>query len=488
MQSRFRLFQRLQWQLTLAYVSVTVVVVLVVEILGWLLLGLAFFLSFLWPQALAAESVKLTPQALVCFEHQPPDREQLKIWVTNLRAGLQNPQFRRDNGFGFSVGAAQEVVLAVTDPEGTALASAPDLAQPVNLMDGIQPDERAVWEYARQGFADPEHLNVRHPGGKVVVLAPIIDRNNQVHGLLYVRIVAPFHFREFAFNLIQMTLYQNLVILLGALVIGSVCGYLVGRRFSHRFQRFFIAAQAWSQGEFQTTIPDASTDEVGELAERLNLMAQDLNQVVQLRERVTLLEERARLARELHDTVKQQLFATTMQLGAATALMTRNPDAAASRIREAEKLTRQAQSELKNLIEELRTESHQPLDERLRQYATDWSRQSSIPCVFQVQGVFQLMPETQIDLVRIVQEALANIQRHSQARKVILKLIGSESGLVQLNIVDDGVGFDPQHIRSQGMGLKNMQHRAKNLPAGTWQLISTPGGGTEIVIQCKASI
>ncbi|HMZ78426.1 MAG TPA: sensor histidine kinase, partial [Acidobacteriota bacterium] len=300
--------------------------------------------------------------------------------------------------------------------------------------------------------------------------------------------VAPFHFREFAFNLIQMTLYQNLVILLGALVIGSVCGYLVGRRFSHRFQRFFIAAQAWSQGEFQTIIPDASTDEVGELAERLNLMAQDLNQVVQLRERVTLLEERARLARELHDTVKQQLFATTMQLGAATALMTRNPDAAASRIREAEKLTRQAQSELKNLIEELRTESHQPLDERLRQYATDWSRQSSIPCVFQVQGVFQLMPETQIDLVRIVQEALANIQRHSQARKVILKLIGSESGLVQLNIVDDGVGFDPQHIRSQGMGLKNMQHRAKNLPAGTWQLISTPGGGTEIVIQCKASI
>ncbi|MBI4784850.1 MAG: hypothetical protein HY785_26600 [Oscillatoriophycideae cyanobacterium NC_groundwater_1537_Pr4_S-0.65um_50_18] len=99
-------------------------------------------------------------------------------------------------------------------------------------------------------------------------------------------------------------------------------------------------------------------------------MAQDLNQVVQLRQRVTLLEERARLARELHDTVKQQLFATTLQLGAATALMASNPEVAANRICEAEKLTRQAQSELKNLIEERRTEPHQPLDEGLRQYAT----------------------------------------------------------------------------------------------------------------------
>src|SRR5439155_12671858 len=99
-------------------------------------------------------------------------------------------------------------------------------------------------------------------------------------------------------------------------------------------------------------------------------------------------EERNRLARDLHDSVKQQVFAVSMQIGATKVLLKRDVDAAEVRLNEAEKLVRQAQQELTSLIRELRPVALEGkgLVAALRELATSWAQQTGIVANLRVEG------------------------------------------------------------------------------------------------------
>jgi signal transduction histidine kinase len=114
-------------------------------------------------------------------------------------------------------------------------------------------------------------------------------------------------------------------------------------------------------------------------------MASELQQLVALRQNLATAEERNRLARELHDTVKQQVFATTMQVGAARVLVDRDPALAQARLTEAERLAHGAQRELTAILEQLRPGSYSrphssanSFEVALQSYVSDWSRQNDI--------------------------------------------------------------------------------------------------------------
>lgn len=95
---------------------------------------------------------------------------------------------------------------------------------------------------------------------------------------------------------------------------------------------------------------------------------------------LAVAEERNRLARDLHDSVKQQVFATSMQLGAARVLLQHNPEAARTHVVEAEQLAQQAGAELSLLIHELRPVAlgNKGLAEALQAYTRDWARQTDL--------------------------------------------------------------------------------------------------------------
>jgi signal transduction histidine kinase len=80
----------------------------------------------------------------------------------------------------------------------------------------------------------------------------------------------------------------------------------------------------------------------------------------------------------------------------------------------------------------------------------------------------------------IVQEALNNVLRHSQAKSVTVKL-KQKKGNVILEIEDFGCGFDPAQIGNEGMGLRNMRERA-TLAGGKFEVISSPGKGTRVIV------
>ncbi len=199
---------------------------------------------------------------------------------------------------------------------------------------------------------------------------------------------------------------------------------------------------------------------------------------------LAVAEERNRLARDLHDSVKQQVFATIMQLGAARVLLDRDAGAAREHLLEAEQLAQRSGAELSMLIHELRPLAlgDKGLAAAIEAYAADWSRQSNIKPDVRVRGDRALAPAAEYALVLVTHEALANVARHSHASSVIVDLdLGA--GAATLTIADNGGGFDPSVV-SRGVGLSSMRERLEAL-GGQLRVESQPGRGTTIVARCE---
>ena len=116
-------------------------------------------------------------------------------------------------------------------------------------------------------------------------------------------------------------------------------------------------------------------------------------------------------------------------------------------------------------------------NEVVRTYATDWAHSSGIGVQLDIQEIDDLPLEAEEALYRIMQEALANVTRHSRAEQAFIQ-IQQHDGEIQLSVRDDGVGFDKQPA-SSGMGMSSMQERAEAI-GGFTRITSQPGTGTEV--------
>ena len=216
-------------------------------------------------------------------------------------------------------------------------------------------------------------------------------------------------------------------------------------------------------------------DELREAHSKLETYASQVQEL-------TLVEERNRLARELHDSVKQQAFAASAQLGAARTALNQNPAAADDHMLKAEQLMDEVRAELNQLIHQLRPMAltERGLPAALHDWGGEWSRRSGIPLHVQVKGDHCLQEENEQALFRIVQEALSNITRHSKAAHAWVEMT-CEAGKVRLTIRDDGIGFTPASVQA-GVGLESMRERAGRLPGGRFVVHSSPGQGTSIEV------
>jgi signal transduction histidine kinase len=198
---------------------------------------------------------------------------------------------------------------------------------------------------------------------------------------------------------------------------------------------------------------------------------------------LAVVEERNRLARDLHDSVKQQVYAISMQLGAARALLAVSHQAYTP-VTEAERLAQQVGAELTTLIRALRPPGleRKRLDAALHEYVTEWSRQNGIAADVKVDGAPSLTLPGEDALFRVAQEALANVARHSQARHVRVEL-AHQADDVALIIEDDGAGFDPVGVE-KGVGLDSMRERLE-ATGGRLEISSQKGQGTRVIARMR---
>ncbi len=195
------------------------------------------------------------------------------------------------------------------------------------------------------------------------------------------------------------------------------------------------------------------------------------------------------MAREIHDTIAQGLIGIITQLEAADQARDRPVDRD-RHLGNAQRLARDSLAEARRSVEAsvpaaLESET---LPDALAVVARDWSELNGIPVDVTITGeVTNLHPEIEVALLRIAQEALANVAKHAGATRAGLTL-SFMGDVVTLDVRDDGAGFAvPEHgaADGSGFGLTGMRQRVARV-AGSLAIESEPGGGTAISARVPA--
>ena len=193
-------------------------------------------------------------------------------------------------------------------------------------------------------------------------------------------------------------------------------------------------------------------------------------------------EERNRLARDLHDSIKQEIFVIQTSAATVQARFDGDPAGARQALDQVRASARQAMTEMEVMLDQLRAVplENASLIEALKQHceALGFRTGARVELKFGNLPPSETLPPGGHEVIlRVAQEALANIGRHARASNVLVSLDSSQ-GHVELRIRDHGAGFDPNQSR-RGHGIENMRTRANEF-GGQFELASRPGGGTTV--------
>ena len=216
------------------------------------------------------------------------------------------------------------------------------------------------------------------------------------------------------------------------------------------------------------------------LVQRAALSVENMQLFEQTKE-LAVVEERNRVARDLHDSAKQKAFAALAQLGAVNGILKKDPSNAWSHLMEAENLVYEVIQELTFLIQEMYPMAlkEKGLATTLREYVFEWENRNGVMINLDIQNPRRLDLEMEQAIYRMIQEALANVARHSQSDQVDVSLVYNAEA-VAVTVADNGLGFDTKH-RAAGMGLRIIKERAESI-GGQACIESEPGIGTKVVI------
>ncbi|RRG06843.1 MAG: sensor histidine kinase [Lactobacillus sp.] len=303
----------------------------------------------------------------------------------------------------------------------------------------------------------------------------------------------------FTAQLMYIPLYVYLIV--GSLLVGAAITMIFYLLMHQQLRRIESKLALLGNGQyeadvFQTVVPTANAFDLDASVERLRQKMISLQQEIQtysdrpqlvdgVNKEEILTQERHRLARELHDSVSQQLFAAMMMLSALNEIAGK-PEKAAQlnkQLKLVEKIINEAQSEMRALLLHLRPISLEgkSLRQGIVQLLKELKTKIQLNMQWDISDV-QLSSGVEDNLFRIVQELLSNTLRHSQAKSLEVYLKQVEQ-MVVLKVVDDGIGFDMQKSNNAGSyGLNNIRERTASI-GGTAKIISFPDQGTSVEIR-----
>jgi PAS domain S-box-containing protein len=223
----------------------------------------------------------------------------------------------------------------------------------------------------------------------------------------------------------------------------------------------------------------ATADQVGVAVENARLYQQA--------EQLAVMEERERLAQDLHDLVTQSLYSLTLLAEAARRMIRAGkPERAIDHITRLGENAQDALKEIRLLVYKLRPHAleREGLVGALQQRLAAVERRAGVKAHLISNETIKLTAPLEEGLYCIALEALNNALTHAKASSVTVR-IQTVNDLVELEVKDNGIGFDPRRVRiREGIGLASMQERAKRM-GGTLCIQSSPGKGTLISVRVK---
>jgi two-component system, NarL family, sensor histidine kinase LiaS len=284
------------------------------------------------------------------------------------------------------------------------------------------------------------------------------------------------------------------------LLVGVRSGFVESRALKRRMRTLIEATMSWANGGLgHRIVVQGEEDELTELALSLNGMAERLEEHVAALQRLiekneelhqqaaglAKMEERSRLARDLHDSVSQQLFALGMTAGAASKLIEVAPERAKPLVVQTEEMAAKAQAEMRALLLHLRPVELEgrSLVEAAERFLQDVCPRNGLRYEFDVDVATRLGEGIESHLFRIIQESVSNVVRHASATTLRLRLVQERASIV-LSILDDGQGFDPQLVRDGSYGAHSIRERAEEI-GGVLEVRSSRGNGTEVRVTVR---
>lgn len=486
----FAELRRLRWKLALAYTATTASVLSVLLVLllvtATLLAGGREQQARYVVSALEQMAVQVAPLAA----STPVDHLRLSVLLALAleRSGIGEAGL--DSSITMSAGVdppgelglMDRVYLLALDTEdrlvgSTLLVEQQRIGRPFELTSVPGLDELLAGDLGERSFV------LNEAAGQVVVAVPIV-RRERLGTLVYVAnglndSTASLRVLGGQFG-VAIAIFTA-----AAALVGLIFGLLTAHGLTRRLRAIERQTATWGSGDFSARLDDTSADEIGQLSWQLNRVADQFQALLRERQQLATLDERNRLARDLHDSVKQHVFAASMSLGAAQELWGEDAAAAAALTATAASATAAAQRELTDIIHALRPVELERvgLAQALADLTARWSAQTGIAVTTAIAEEVALPSAAEEALFRIAQEALTNVARHSGASAAALSL-GVEQRRVILRVRDNGRGFDPGIVQS-GLGLRSMRERAAALSA-TFS-VQGEATGTSVQVALPAS-
>jgi signal transduction histidine kinase len=370
--------------------------------------------------------------------------------------------------------AADGQVVSGTGPSTRELPGYAVTGQPVSGLKTISGTVIA-WAVAPVKLADPGTANTR------------------VIGLAYEELTAPqppvpasagsSQNQQVAAQVIGWLLAPGALIVALLVPVGALFGLFTTRQPIRRIRRLALSTKVMAAGDLRSRIPASGSDEISQPEQAFNVMAERLEHAVNAERdaagSMAQRAERTRIARELHDSISQDLFSASLVVtGLRKALP---PGTKLRRQAESMELTlERTRREMRAMLMELRPVALESaslaaaLTEMCRAYET----QLGVSVAARVE-VPDLSPPVEHAILRVVQEALGNAVRHGQP-KTIDVAVANAADRITITIRDDGVGFDPGQVAERhGMGLQMMRERVEDL-GGAIHVESAPSKGTSV--------
>jgi len=377
-------------------------------------------------------------------------------------------------------GAATMSMALLADPSGRIVSSSDPARYPVGGR--LDAEVLALFESSPKGYGGEG----RDGAWFAVPVSVFRGGNREVLGLIYVqipptaKIKAPGLGSSGIWDRLSVQLGLGLLVLLGALPVGAVFGLLSTRRLLGRLRSLADSTDAVAAGDYDRRVPVAGGDEVGRLETGFNRMAERLADAMATERALAGAGERARIARELHDSISQDLFSLRLLAGGLRRAL---PDGSPMhpRVEAMERTVSGTLNEMQALLLELRPVALRGagLGPALDELARAYRDRLGIMVETELEPVV-LDPAAEPPLLRVAQEALANAVKHARPSTVVVRLARGEDGRIELSVRDDGTGFDPERAAERhGMGLGLMRERMAEL-GGELRVESAPGRGTTV--------
>lgn len=281
-----------------------------------------------------------------------------------------------------------------------------------------------------------------------------------------------------------------------SIAIGIIFGLIAGINWRKQLRTVDQWLHELEEGRQVEVISQNGFVELESISKRISKIQKQMSEQVKLSQKLAtekvegqenqiqeiISQERNRLARELHDSVSQQLFAASMMMSAINETKSDQDDRDAKQLKLVEEMIHQSQLEMRALLLHLRPVAlkGKSLKEGMKELLNELAQKVSMTINWKIEEL-TLDKGVEDHLFRILQESVSNTLRHAKASKLDVLLIERDDFII-LRVADDGVGFDVENRKAGSYGLQNIYERALEI-GGTIKIISLPNKGTRLEVK-----